>query len=202
MTTSGLNSMGNSDDYPTNNPSLDRRSVLKLGTAAAATLALNSMTTASMAHAWTPSDIVNMDGTALSDAIRTRQVSCVEVMSAYLDHIARVNPKVNAIVALQDRQDLLRQARERDDQISRGEYQGWLHGFPQAIKDLEPTKGIVSTQGSPIFKGFVPQADSIIVERMRHAGCIIIGKTNTPEFGLGSQSYNQVYGTMLNAYDQ
>jgi amidase len=122
-------------------------------------------------------------------------------MSAYLDHIARVNPKVNAIVALQDRQDLLRQARERDDQISRGEYQGWLHGFPQAIKDLEPTKGIVSTQGSPIFKDFVPQADSIIVERMRRAGCIIIGKTNTPEFGLGSQSYNQVYGTTLNAYD-
>jgi Amidase len=107
-------------------------------------------------------------------------------MSAYLDHIARLNPKVNAIVALQDRQGLLRQARERDDQISRGEYQGWLHGFPQAIKDLEPTKGIVSTQGSPIFKDFVPQADAIVVERMRRAGCIIIGKTNTPEFGLGS----------------
>src|SRR5215213_2299994 len=201
MTTSGLNSMGNSDDYPTNNPSPDRRSVLKLGTATAATLVWNGVIRTSSAYAWTASDIVSMDGTALSDAIRTRQVSCVEVMSAYLDHIARVNPKVNAIVALQDRENLLQQARDRDDQISRGEYQGWLHGFPLAIKDLEATKGIVTTQGSPIFKNFVPQTDSIMVERMRRAGCIVIGKSNVPEFGLGSQSYNPVYGTALNAYD-
>jgi amidase len=201
MTLSELNPKGDRDGCSSNTLFPNRRSVLKLGTAAATTLVLNSMTSTSMAHPWTPSDIVNMDGVALSDAIRTRQISCVEVMSAYLDHIARVNPKVNAIVALQDRQDLLRQARERDDQMSRGQYQGWLHGFPQAIKDLEPTKGIVSTQGSPIFKEFVPQADSIMVERMRRAGCIIIGKTNTPEFGLGSQSYNQVYGTTLNAYE-
>jgi amidase len=201
MTTSELNSRSSSDDCPTSNLSPNRRSVLKLGAAAAATLVLDNVRSTNMAYAWTPNDIVNMDGATLSDAIRTRQVSCAEVMSAYLDHIERINPKVNAIVALQDRQDLLRQARERDDQISRGEYQGWLHGFPQAIKDLEPTKGVVSTQGSPIFKGFVPQADSIIVERMRRAGCIVIGKTNVPEFGLGSQSYNQVYGTTLNAYD-
>jgi amidase len=201
MTVSELNSASNGVGCSTSKRSPDRRSVLKLGTAAAATLAWNGVIPTSMAYAWTASDIVNMNGAALSDAIRTKQVSCVEVMSAYLDHIARINPKVNAIVALQDREDLVRQARERDDQIARGDYQGWLHGFPLAIKDLEPTKGIVSTQGSPIFKDFVPQADSIIVERMRRAGCIVIGKTNVPEFGLGSQSYNPVYGTTLNAYD-
>src|SRR5918993_3243188 len=201
MMLSDANSMFNGKGCCSNRFTPDRRWVLKLGTAAAATLGWNGVIPTSMAYASTTSDIVNMNGVALSDAIRTKQLSCVEVMSAYLDQIARINPKVNAIVALQDREDLLRQARERDDQISRGDYQGWLHGFPLAIKDLEPTKGIVSTQGSPIFKEFVPQADSIMVERMRRAGCIIIGKTNTPEFGLGSQSYNQVYGTTLNAYD-
>jgi amidase len=193
--------MSNSEGCSTDKLSPDRRSVLKLGTATAATLVWNGVIRTSSAYAWTASDIMSMSGVALSDAIRTKQVSCVEVMSAYLDHIARVNPKVNAIVALQDRENLLQQARDRDDQISRGEYQGWLHGFPLAIKDLEATKGIVTTQGSPIFKNFVPQTDSIMVERMRRAGCIVIGKTNVPEFGLGSQSYNPVYGTALNAYD-
>jgi amidase len=133
-----------------------------------------------------PARISSLDATALSDAIRTRQVSCVEVMNAYLDQIARLNAKVNAIVALQDRHDLLKQAEEKDAQLARGECQGWMHGFPQAIKDLEMTKGIVTTMGSPIFRQFVPQTDAIVVERMRRSGAIIIAKTNVPEFGLGS----------------
>jgi amidase len=123
-------------------------------------------------------------------------------MSATLDHIDRFNPRVNAIVALQDRGGLMAQARLRDAQLAQGQSLGWMHGFPHAVKDLENTQGIVSTQGSPIYKNFVPDTDSYMVARIRKAGAIFIGKTNAPEFGLGSQTYNPVYGTTLNAYDQ
>ena len=148
------------------------------------------------------SEIVMMDGVALAGAIRSRRVSCVEVMTAYLDHIERLNPQVNAIVALQDRADLLAQARERDAQLARGEPMGPLHGFPHAVKDLSPVKGMRLTMGSLILKDFIAPADSVMVERLRKAGAIIIGKTNTPEFGLGSNTYNPVYGITRNAYDQ
>jgi amidase len=143
-----------------------------------------------------------MDAVTLADAIRARQVSCVEVMTAYLDHIDKINPRVNAIVALQDRASLLAQSEERDKHVARGELMGPLHGFPLAVKDLMAVKGIPMTMGSPIFKDFVPEADDIMVERLRKAGAIFIGKTNTPEFGLGSHTYNSVYGPTRNAYDQ
>jgi amidase len=148
------------------------------------------------------SEIVMLDALTLADAIRTRKVSCVEVMTAYLDHIEKLNPRVSAIVALQDRSSLLAQSDERDRQVARGELMGPLHGFPLAVKDLTPVKGIRMTMGSPIFKEFVPDADGIMVERLRKAGAIFIGKTNTPEFGLGSHTYNPVYGPTRNAYDQ
>src|SRR5262249_11235066 len=112
------------------------------------------------------------------------------------------NPKVNAIVSLRDRGELLRDAKTRDDELARGEHRGWMHGFPHAVKDLTATKGIRTTQGSRIFKDFVPAADAIMVERLKNAGAIIIGKTNTPEFGLGSNTYNDVFGRTLNSYDQ
>lgn len=149
-----------------------------------------------------PAEIVMMDAVSLANTIHSRRVSCVEVMNAYLDHIENLNPKVNAIVALQDRSGLLAQASERDAQLTRGESMGPLHGFPHAVKDLQPVKGIRSTSGSPILKDFVPTADSLLVERLRKAGAIIIGKTNTPEFGLGSHTYNPVYGVTRNAYDR
>jgi amidase len=148
-----------------------------------------------------PSDIVLMNGIELSQAIKAKQVSCVEVMAAYLDHIDRLNPRVNAIVSLQERSDLLQQAEQRDTQLARGEYLGWMHGFPHAVKDLTPVKGMPFTRGSLIFKDFIAPADAIVVERIKRAGAIIIGKTNTPEFGLGSQTYNSVFGTTLNPYD-
>jgi amidase len=148
------------------------------------------------------SPIVTMDGVQLSDAIRTRQVSCVEVMGAFLDQIERFNPNVNAIVSLRPREALLAEARARDDQLGRGEYLGWMHGFPQAVKDLAPVRGIPFVQGSPVFRDFLPEADAIFVERMRRAGSIFVGKTNTPEFGLGSHTFNPVFGPTLNAYDQ
>jgi len=145
--------------------------------------------------------IAMMDALELADAIRARQVSCVEVMCAYLDHIEKMNPRVNAIVALQDRATMLAQSAERDRLVARGEWMGPLHGFPLAVKDLMPVKGIRMTMGSPIYKDFVPSADGLMVERLRKAGGIIIGKTNIPEFGLGSHTYNSVYGPTRNAYD-
>jgi amidase len=149
----------------------------------------------------TRSDIVMMDAVALSSAIHTRQISCVEVMTAYLDQIERLNPKVNAIVALEDRGKLLAQAQERDGQLARGQSMGPLHGFPHAVKDLQAVKGMRTTLGSPILKDFVAPADGLMVERLRKAGAIFTGKTNTPEFGLGSHTYNSIYGITRNPYD-
>jgi amidase len=147
-------------------------------------------------------EIVALDAIPLSRTIRAREVSCVEVMTAYLAQIERLNPRVNAIVSLEPRSRLFHQARERDAELARGEYRGWMHGLPHAVKDLEQTAGIRTTMGSPIFRNFIPTADSIMVERIRNAGAIIIGKTNVPEFGMGSQTYNSVFGTTCNAYDQ
>ena len=175
----------------------DRRTVLEMG--AAAMVASASPAAAASAAM---SDIVRMDAHSLGRAIASRKLSCAETMTAYLDHIAALNPKVNAIVALQDRDSLMAQARERDAQVARGQIMGLLHGFPHAVKDLQSVKGIRSTSGSPILKDFVPTQDALVVERMRAAGAIFIGKTNTPEFGLGSHTYNPVYGATHNAYDQ
>jgi amidase len=146
--------------------------------------------------------ITGMDGLSLAAAIKGKKVSCVEVMTAYLDHIGRVNPKVNAIVSLQPRDMLLAEAKAKDADLAAGHYAGFLHGFPLAPKELTAAKGIRFTDGSPIFKDRIAQEDSLVVARMRAAGGIFIGKTNAPEFGLGSQTYNPVFGTTFNAYDQ
>src|SRR5436190_14665013 len=126
---------------------LDRRSVLRLGAGATVGAGLAQNAEAAVK----PSDIVMLDAVDLATAIRTKRLSAVEVMSAYLDHIEAVNPKVNAIVALQDRGDLLKQAQARDDELASGKPVGPLHGLPHAVKDLQPVKGIRFTQGSPIF---------------------------------------------------
>jgi amidase len=147
------------------------------------------------------SNIVEADALELSRRIKAREMSCREVMHAFLQQIERFNPLVNAIVSLQPSELLLSQSDERDRQIARGQYLGWMHGLPQAIKDLTPTRGIVTTFGSPAFKNFVPAEDALMVDRMKRCGAIVIGKTNTPEFGLGSQTYNHVFGATLNAYD-
>ncbi|QGZ63705.1 amidase [Paraburkholderia acidisoli] len=148
-----------------------------------------------------PHDLVMADALQLSQWIRLRKVSCRDVMSAFLDHIERVNPAANAIVSLRERPALLAEAAERDAQLARGEYLGWMHGLPQAPKDLTATAGLASTQGSPLFRHEIPTTDALMAARMRAQGAIFIGKTNTPEFGLGSHTYNTVFGTTLNAYD-
>jgi len=146
-------------------------------------------------------EIVAMDAVSLASAIHTRRASCVEVMTAYLNHIEKLNPPVNAIVTLQDRGELRRQARERDEQLAQGRSFGPMHGFPHAVKDLQAVQGMRTTMGSPILKDSVPSSDSLVVSRMRKAGAIFIGKTNTPEFGLGSHTYNPVFGVTHNAYN-
>jgi len=132
-------------------------------------------------------------------AIRARTVSCAEVMATYLDHIGRLNSRVNALVSLQEADALMQQARVRDAELARGEYLGRMHGLPHAVKDLAFTAGIRTTRGSPLLDA-VPDYDSILVERLKAQGAILIGKTNTAELGLGSQTYNPVFGTTLNAY--
>ena len=114
-------------------------------------------------------DIVAMPAHALSDAIRQRRVSCREVMTAYLEHIDAVNPKLNALVARREPRELLREADERDAQLAAGQWLGWLHGMPQAPKDLTAVRGMVTLMGSLVFKDQVTGHDSILVERMRAA---------------------------------
>jgi amidase len=142
-----------------------------------------------------------MSAKELSQAIHRRSISCREVMQACLAQIALHNPKHLAIVSLLDADELLRQADERDAMLLRGQSMGWMHGMPIAIKDLAATAGITTTQGSPLLKDNVPAEDAAMVARIRRAGAILIGKTNVPEFGLGSHSFNEVFGTTSNAYD-
>jgi amidase len=147
-------------------------------------------------------DIPELGACALSDLIASREVSCVEVMTACLDHIERTNPPLNAIVSLRARDEILTDARDKDALLDRGIRLGWLHGFPQAIKDLASTKGLRTTLGSPLHRDSIPTRDALFVQRMKQSGAIVIGKTNTAEFGLGSQTFNPVFGTTLNAYDR
>ncbi|MGW7517662.1 amidase [Streptomyces sp. NPDC054796] len=147
------------------------------------------------------SDIVSLDALELSRAIRRRDVSCVEVMRAYLAHIERVNPHVNALVAMRDPEESVRLAGERDRQLRAGEYRGWMHGLPHAVKELAAAEGLPWTEGSPLYADRVAASDDLFVRRIKDAGAIVIGKTNAPEFGLGSQTYNPVWGTTGCAYD-
>ena len=146
-------------------------------------------------------EICFLTATELVRRIRAKELSVREVMEAHLAQIERVNPKVNAIVTHLDPTEVIDQADAADAALARGEAMGPLHGLPVAHKDLVETKGMRTTYGSPIFKDFVPEHDALIVERLKKAGAITIGKTNTPEFGAGSQTYNEVFGETLNPYD-
>ena len=137
----------------------------------------------------------------LARLIHERKLSAREVMVAHLDRIRRINPKINAIVAKLDDDRCLALADEADRRLARKEAVGPLHGLPIAFKDYEPAVGFPWTRGSPIYKDFMPQEDSVLVERLRKAGALPIGKTNVPEFAMGSHTYNKVYGTTFNPYD-
>ncbi|MCP3692269.1 MAG: amidase [Planctomycetaceae bacterium] len=145
-------------------------------------------------------EICGWTATEMARRIRDREVSCLEVMQAHLQQIEQVNPTVNAIITLLPER-ALEGAREADAAIARGDDLGPLHGLPIAHKDLVPTKGIRTTYGSPIYANEIPNEDGLIVERLREGGAITIGKTNVPEFGAGSQTFNELFGATLNPYD-
>ncbi len=141
-------------------------------------------------------DLVFEDATSLCARLQSRDLSAVEVLDAHLAQIERVNPTVNAVCTL-DADRAMETARSLDS----GPVSGPLHGLPVGIKDLSPTKGIRTTYGSPFFENWVPDFDALPVERLKNAGAVVIGKTNTPEFGAGSQTFNPIFGPTLNAYD-
>jgi amidase len=137
----------------------------------------------------------------MAELIRQKKLSAREVMQAHLKQIARVNPKVNAIVTLVPENQLMAQALAADEATAKGSRTGPLHGLPVGVKDLHSTRGIRTTFGSPLHKDDVPNFDCLIVEREKNAGAIVIGKTNVPEWGLGSQTFNPVFGPTHNPYD-
>ena len=147
------------------------------------------------------SDLTDLDAHQLSAEIHARRVSCREVMQAYLARIHRLNPTLNAIVNLAPDESLLRQADQCDAELAQGRSRGWLHGLPQAIKDTGHALGFPSTVGSPLLKDVLPAMDSVACARVKAAGCIVIGKTNIPELGLGSHTFNRLFGATANAWD-
>jgi amidase len=148
-----------------------------------------------------PDDLCFFEARRLAASLRSREISAVEVMDACLTQIERLNPLVNAIPTLRPREELLAEAAAADARLARGEPAGPLHALPFAIKDLSLTRGLRTTFGSPIYRNFVPNSDELYVERIKRAGGIVIGKTNTPEFGAGSQTFNALFGATRNPYD-
>jgi amidase len=147
------------------------------------------------------SPLVFLSARELARRIAAREVSAREVMAAHLTQIARVNPQINAIVAKLPDDECLALADAADAGLAAGAPVGPLHGLPIAFKDLQDAKGFPTTRGSRIYRDHVATSDAVLVERLRHAGAIAIGKTNVPEFALGSHTYNDVYGVTRNPYD-
>ena len=145
-------------------------------------------------------DLCFLTACELTQQIRAKQISATEVMQAHLSQIDRVNPQVNAIVTYHPERALA-QARAADAALARGDALGPLHGIPVAHKDVFDTAGVRTTYGSPIYADHIPDRDAVIVERLKQAGAISVGKTNTPEFAAGSQTFNEVFGATLNPYD-
>jgi amidase len=145
-------------------------------------------------------DLCFTPATELAALIRAKKLSASQVVRAHLDQIERVNPTVNAIVTLTAEQAMA-DAQSADRTLAATGPIGPLHGLPVAHKDLFVTKGVRTTFGSPIYKDFVPDVDALPVERLKKAGGISVGKTNTPEFGAGSQTFNAVFGATKNPYD-
>jgi len=176
---------------------MSRRAVL----AAVPALAVPASALAAARRVPGMTDILDMSAVSLAGALKRRELSARELMTAHLARVDALNPRFNAIVSRIDHDAALKQAAALDEDAAAGRFRGVLHGFPHAVKDTAAAKGIPFTQGSPILKDNVPAADSLVVGRMRQAGAIFVGKTNVPEFALGSHSYNPVFGTTRNAFD-
>jgi amidase len=180
------------------NDAYDRRDFMK---AAGVTALAGAVSSVAPAAAATGDELCFSSAVELAKLLQTRQVSAREVMAAHLQRIERFNPRLNAIVAKLDDEQCLKLADAADQRAASGERLPPLHGLPTAFKDLQPAVGFPYTRGSPIYKDAMPTEDSVFIERLRRAGVIPIGKTNVPEFGMGSHTYNKVYGTTVNPYD-
>src|SRR5216683_2739034 len=200
---------------------ITRREALKIGTTAAVSAAIaprvpssahldsrkpdDSLTTRAPADfapsAMPDSDICFLAARQMADLIRLKKLSAREAMQAHLKQIARVNSKVNAIVTLVAEEQLMAQAAAADESLAKGKWLGPLHGMPVGVKDLHEAAGIRTTYGSPLHRDFVPDFDCRVVQREKAAGAIVVGKTNVPEFGLGSQTFNPVFGPTRNPYN-
>jgi amidase len=170
--------------------SINRREAVEL---------IGAATVAQTLSAQTP-EICFLTAVEMAGLIRRKKLSAREALAAHLKQIERVNPKVNAIVTL-TAEKATEQARRADEAQAHGAPLGPLHGLPVVHKDLFDTAGVRTTYGSRIFKDHMPQKDAIIVERITQAGAISVGKSNTPEFGAGSQTFNEVFGATHNPYD-
>src|SRR6202453_2088875 len=195
-----------------------RRDALKLGTSTALSAATAPLLPASTGNPVPSTERDMFPGTAQTTAnpgdeicfmravdmvaaIRAKKLSAREVMQAHLKQIHAVNSKVNAMVTLVPEEQLMAQAAAADEALANGKWLGPLHGLPVAVKDLHETNGIRTTYGSPLHKDNVPDFDCRVVQREKEAGAIVLGKTNVPEFGLGSQTFNPVFGPTYNPYD-
>ncbi len=145
-------------------------------------------------------DLCFLSANELARRLRARDLSAQEVLEAHLAQIARVNPHVNAVCTLAAA-EARAGAKSADQALAAGETPGPLHGLPVVIKDLAETAGIRTTYGSRVYESYVPEVDALIVDRMKRAGAIVVGKTNTPEFGAGAQTFNAVFGETCNPYD-
>jgi amidase len=198
---------------------ITRRDALKLGTNAAVSAAVTPLLSSEVAipacappglpeaasSIVTPpdssSEICFMRAVDILELFRKEKLSAREVMQAHLKQTNRVNPKVNAMVTLVPEDQLMEQATAADEALAKGNWLGPLHGLPVGVKDLHETKGVRTTFGSPLHKDYVPESDCLLVQREKNAGGIVVGKTNVPEFGLGSQTFNPVFGPTHNPYD-
>ena len=145
-------------------------------------------------------DIICLSATALAQAIRTKKVSSVDVVKAYLARIEAVNPVINAVVQLAPER-ALDEARAADAALARDEIKGPLHGVPMTLKDSIDTAGIITTAGTTGRRNFIPDKDATVAARLRQAGAILLGKTNTPELTLYGETVNLVYGRTSNPYN-
>ncbi len=191
---------------------INRRKMLKVGSMAAlsnlmlpslipAARSIEKLSPHKIVMPGSDTDICYMSALDMSALIHSKKISVREVMQAHIKQIEKINPKVNAIITLVPENELMAQALAADEALAKGYSTGVMHGLPIAVKDLTETKGIRTTYGSPLFKDFIPKHDALVVEREKRAGTIVIGKTNVPELGMGSQTFNPLFGPTFNPYD-
>lgn len=145
--------------------------------------------------------LTDLTASELADGLRRRSFSCRELMQTTVDRIHALNPIFNTIVNMAPVEKLLAEADAADADLASGKVRGWLHGIPMAVKDFADVVGFPTTKGCELLASNMPTSDSILTARMKAAGCIVIGKTTTPEFGLGSHTFSTLWGVTRNAWD-